>query len=82
MFHEIIRQLRIESGLSQEKVARACDISMSQYCRLERGEQKPGFDCLIRLSECFHVSLDYLTERTDIRENPNVSNTVQNKPDK
>lgn len=82
MFQEIIRQLRKESGLSQEKVARACDISKQQYCRFEWGQHKPGYDTLIRLAECFHVSLDYLTERTDVRENPHVPSTIQNKLEK
>ena len=68
MFPEILIGLRKEIGLSQEKVARMCDISLQQYWRFEKGEQKPGFDKLIAIANCFNVSLDYLVGRSSKRE--------------
>lgn len=68
MFPEILISLRKETGLSQEKVARKCDISLLQYWRFEKGEQKPGFDKLIAIANCFNVSLDYLVGRSSKRE--------------
>ena len=65
---EILISLRKEAGLSQEKVARMCDTSLVQYRRFEKGEQKPGFDKLIAIANCFNVSLDYLVGRSSKRE--------------
>ena len=36
----------------------------------EPEEQKPGFDNLIRLADCFQVSLDYLAGRSETRAIP------------
>ena len=68
MFSEILVSLRKETGLSQEKIARKCDTSLLQYRRFEKGEQKPGFDKLIAIANCFNVSLDYLVGRSSKRE--------------
>lgn len=55
-----IHQLRIESGLSQEKVAGALNIDRSFYSRIEAGKSGCSVDLFILLSELFKVSLDYL----------------------
>ena len=44
--------------------------TLRQYQRFEKGEQKPGFDNLIRLADCFQVSLDYLAGRSETRAIP------------
>ena len=68
MLSEILANLRKETGLSQEKVAHICNTSLVQYRRFEKGEQKPGFDKLIAIANCFNVSLDYLVGRSSKRE--------------
>ena len=66
MFYDIeksgmrIRQLRIESGLTQEKVALALNVDRSFYNRIEMGKKGCSIDLFIQLSNLFHVSLDYL----------------------
>ena len=57
---ERIRQLRIESGLTQEKTAAALNIDRSFYNRIETGKKGCSIDLFIQLSNLFHVSLDYL----------------------
>ena len=50
-----------------QQVADASQTTLRQYQRFEKGEQKPGFDNLIRLADCFQVSLDYLVGRSQSR---------------
>lgn len=64
----ILCQLRKETGATQPQVAQSCGISLRQYCRFEKGEQKPGCDKLIALADYFNVSLDYLVGRSSKRE--------------
>ena len=53
--------------MTQQQVADASQTTLRQYQRFEKGEQKPGFDNLIRLADCFQVSLDYLVGRSQSR---------------
>ncbi len=55
-----IRQLRIKNGYTQEKLAHILNIDRSFYSRIESGQKGCSVDLLVRLSECFQVSLDYL----------------------
>lgn len=55
-----IRQLRINSNLTQEEIAAALNIDRSYYNRLEAGKKGCSIDLFIQLSELFHTSLDYL----------------------
>ena len=62
-FHQHLLELRTQSGMTQQQVADAIQTTLRQYQRFEKGEQKPGFENLIRLADCFHVSLDELVCR-------------------
>lgn len=60
--------LRKESGLTQQQVANIIQTTLRQYQRFEKGEQKPGYDNLLKLADCFQVSLDYLTGRSSSKK--------------
>ena len=68
LFTERLSLLRKESGMTQQQVANIIQITLRQYQRFEKGEQKPGYDNLIKLADCFQVSLDYLTGRSTSKE--------------
>ncbi len=57
---ERIRQLRIQNHYTQERLAQILNIDRSFYSRIETGQKGCSVDLLIRLSDCFQVSLDYL----------------------
>ena len=59
-----IRQLRLKSGFTQEKIAEALGVDRSFYSRIESGKKGCSVDLLIQFSELYHVSLDYLILRT------------------
>ena len=66
-FSQRLLLLRQEAGMTQQQVADAIQTTLRQYQRFEKGEQKPGFDNLVRLADCFQVSLDFLAGRTERR---------------
>ena len=68
MLTERLYLLRTESGMTQQQVADAIQTTLRQYQRFEKGEQKPGYDNLIKLADCFQVSLDYLTGRSTSKQ--------------
>lgn len=68
MLSERLLELRKDSGLTQQQAANIIQITLRQYQRFEKGEQKPGYDNLVKLADCFQVSLDYLTGRSTSKE--------------
>lgn len=69
MFSERLKQLRKENNLSQDKIAELLNVSRQSYGRYEAGISEPGIDTLIRISDIFDVSLDFLLGRTDSMHN-------------
>lgn len=63
-----VKELRKERKESQERVARAIDITLRNYQRLEMGEGFPSYAVFLALADHFQVNLDYLAGRTDVRE--------------
>ena len=53
-----VRQLREESGLSQERVAELADIHRTYISSIERGQQNFSMTILIRLADALGVSLE------------------------
>lgn len=67
-FCQKLLQLRSEKKVTQEAVATACGMTLRQYHRFEKGEQKPGFDNLRNMADFYGVSVDWLMGRTERRE--------------
>lgn len=65
--HEKLARLRQEKGWSQEKTAEALGVSRQAVQKWESGAGVPELDNLIRLAQCFQVSLDALALDTDMR---------------
>lgn len=68
MFGERLRMLRIEKGLYQKHIAQAMNITTSAYGFYEQGKRTPDAESLKRLADFFDVSVDYLLDRTTIKE--------------
>ncbi|MGN1086210.1 MAG: helix-turn-helix domain-containing protein [Porcipelethomonas sp.] len=59
-FSEKVRNLRIQSGMSQEGLAEKLDVSRQTVSKWESGGSFPEIEKLIALSDLFDVSIDYL----------------------
>lgn len=60
-----LKQLRKERGVSQLKLAMDLGLNQNSVSRYETGEREADYKTLIQLADYFHVSIDYLLERTN-----------------
>jgi transcriptional regulator with XRE-family HTH domain len=67
-----IRIGREEFGISREKFAELLNLSPFFVGQIERGERKMSINTLINISQCLHISIDYLFfEQENINNNNN-----------
>lgn len=60
-----IRDLRIDHDLTQKQLATMLGMSQTGYSKYETGENDIPTSILIKLADLYHVSTDYLLDRTD-----------------
>ena len=60
IFHERLKELRIEKGVGQIELAQAINVSKGIISLWENGLREPKLSNLIALAKFFEVSLDYL----------------------
>lgn len=61
-----LKDLRTDNDLKQEDIAKHLGIQQTVYSRYERGFQTIPLEHLLSLCELYHVSVDYMVERTNI----------------
>lgn len=61
-----VRDLREDYDYTQEYLAKYLSCSQSAYSKIESGQRQISIDYLIKLSELYRVSTDYLLGLTDI----------------
>ena len=62
-----IKGLREEKNLNQSEVAKFLNISQRTYSYYENGRDIP-ISLLIKLADFYNVSIDYLLNRTNVRQ--------------
>lgn len=55
-----IRSLRKRSGMTQEQLAEAANLSVPYISHMERGFKRPSLETLVRLAVVLHVTADVL----------------------
>ena len=60
LFPERLKKLRIDSDMSQEKLAKALKTYQQNIDRWERGTISPNMETIIQLAMFFDVTADYL----------------------
>ena len=60
-----LKELRRSRRITQLKLAMALNLTQNTVSRYETGEREPGIAELVRIADYFHISVDYLLERTD-----------------
>lgn len=68
VFPERLRQLRIETDLTQQELAKNLNVSQQIIGLWERGERKPKIEAITNIAEYFNVSPKYLIGETNNRE--------------
>lgn len=62
-----IRQLREENRMTQVRLSIELEVSQETVSAYEKEKHYPSFAQLCKMSELFHVSIDYLMGLSDIR---------------
>ncbi len=65
-----LKELRRKNHISQLKLAMDLSLTQNTISRYENGVREADYATLILIADYFHVSIDYLLERTD---NPDVN---------
>ena len=64
-FGEKLKELRIDKGLTQKKVAAALSVTVSTLSHWECYYQEPSYKDLLTLCRFYEVSADYLIGLTE-----------------
>ena len=64
-FKDMVKYLRIEKGIGQEKLAKELGLSSGIISLWENGLREPSMSSLIILAKYFGVSIDYLVGLED-----------------
>lgn len=70
-----IKQLRENLGFSQKDLAEKIGGAPSSIAMYEKGDRKPSLEVLVKLSEIFNCSIDYMMGKSDVRKDISNSNT-------
>lgn len=73
-----IKQLREENKWTQLELSKKMNCAMSSIAMYEKGDRKPSLEALIKLSEIFNCSIDYILCKTDIRNSDKQIDDVLN----
>ncbi|MBQ7467093.1 MAG: helix-turn-helix transcriptional regulator [Clostridia bacterium] len=65
IFCEKLYELRKQSNLTQQQVAKKLGITQPSYIRYEIGNSEPTLENLVKLADLFDVSVDYLLGRSN-----------------
>ena len=68
MQYRHIKEIRIDNDIKQKEVADYLNVSQNTYSQYETGVISLTADILIKLSDYYNVSIDYLLDRTNDRK--------------
>ena len=66
--YQRIRDLREDCDLTQDTLCQKLYMNKSTYTYYEQGKHSVPLDFAVTLADFYHVSLDYLAGRTNIKE--------------
>ena len=66
--YEILRNLREDKDLKQKDLAAYLQLHQTTYSDYELGRLNVPISVLHKLADFYHVSVDYLLGRTDVKE--------------
>lgn len=75
MIHTRFKDMREDKDWTQEYMAGLLFIARSTYSAYENGANAPPLEILIRISEIYSVSVDYLLDLTDDKTKPEPKQT-------
>lgn len=74
MFNDVLRQLRTDSGMSQEELAKRLGLAKSTISMYESGSREPSLEILEAIADTFNVDMNTLT---DSKKSSELSDELQ-----
>jgi transcriptional regulator with XRE-family HTH domain len=65
IFGKVLRQIREERGLTQEKMAELADVDRTYIYRLENGLRSPSLDVIFRVADALKISPGAILDRVN-----------------
>ena len=59
-FAQRLKEIRVENGIEQSKLAELCNVQQSCVSKWERGVTLPDAEMIVVICKALHVSSDYL----------------------
>ncbi len=75
-----LKELRLSTGKTQGELGEILGISASTVGMYEQGRREPDRDTLLKMSEYFTVSVDYLIGSTKSYDLEDILNNIKNQP--
>lgn len=63
-FAERLQELREDRGITRKDLAAKLNITVSALGMYEQGRREPNLEMLVKLADCFDVTLDFLVGRS------------------
>ncbi|MDL2302530.1 helix-turn-helix domain-containing protein [Lachnospiraceae bacterium OttesenSCG-928-D06] len=73
---EKLQHLRLENDIFQKEVASYLKVSIATISNYEQGIHRPDLETLCQLADFFHVTTDYLLDRTPCKHDSDALNTT------
>jgi transcriptional regulator with XRE-family HTH domain len=67
VFAANLKRIRLQRGLSQERLAHTADLNMTHVAKIERSEREPGVRTVSKLTKALGISTAELFEGIDGR---------------
>ena len=80
-FAERIERLRTEKHISQDKLANMLGVPFGNVVKWEQGRSYPSTEELIKISDIFDVSIDYLIKENEYRTYNDINDEVEDESD-
>ena len=64
-YYQRIKDLREDSDLRQEDIAKIFNMHKTTYCRYEQGISTPTLDIIVEIAKYYKVSIDYIAGLTN-----------------
>ena len=66
MLYRRLRDLREDHDLTQDQLVAMLSLNKTTYTNYEQGKREIPFALVIRLAKLYNVSIDYITELTEV----------------
>lgn len=66
-FGDIVRECRVQRGLSQEELAHASGLHRTQISLIERGERCPRLDTIFKLAQALEIQPNKLIPKFNFK---------------